>query len=125
MFPHGTLLDDDEVERKAIQRRISSLEELEMALGKRYGMVGIIDPVEVFDEAKRRAFANDAHSKKDLRALDRLNHLRLQLAHLRRSHMVPPPANVGTYFVSWNIYIHDFSSEFAIKVPTCSYYDIY
>ncbi len=35
MFPHGTLLDDDEVERKAIQRRISSLEELEMALGKR------------------------------------------------------------------------------------------
>ncbi|PBK91822.1 hypothetical protein ARMGADRAFT_1081244 [Armillaria gallica] len=93
MFPHATLLDDDGIERKAIQRQISSLEESETVLAKRYGMVGIVDSVEVFDEAKRRAFANDAHSKKDLRELDRLNHLRLQLAHLRHSHTVPPPAN--------------------------------
>lgn len=91
MLPRATPLDDDGAER--IQRQVTTLEELEKALAKRYGMVGIIDPVEVFDEAKRRAFVKDVHFEKDLRELDRLNHLRLQLARLHLSRTVSPPAN--------------------------------
>lgn len=100
-------LDDDGTER--IQRQVTTLEELEKALAKRYGMVGIIDPVEVFDEAKRRAFAKDVHFEEDLRELDRLNHLRLQLARLRLSRTVSPPTNVSVSVVFHGTFISTIS----------------
>lgn len=80
--------------KQTIQRQIISLEELEKMLAMRYGMVGHFDSVQVLDEAKRRAFAkHDPKFDEDLRALDQLNDLRLQLAQLRYSRAVSPPAD--------------------------------
>lgn len=107
ILPRATPLDDDGTER--IQRQVTTLEELEKALAKRYGIVGIIDPVEVFDEAKRRAFAKDVHFEEDLRELDRLNHLRLQLARLRLSRTVSPPTNVSISVVFHGTFIFTIS----------------
>ncbi|KAK0497518.1 hypothetical protein EDD18DRAFT_1352366 [Armillaria luteobubalina] len=81
---------------KTIQRQIASLEESEKMLAMRYGMVGHFDSVHVLNETKRRAFAKrDPIFNEDLRALDQLNDLRLQLAHLRYSHAVLPPADAN------------------------------
>ncbi|KAK0207721.1 hypothetical protein IW262DRAFT_1469291 [Armillaria fumosa] len=77
MFPHNTNV-------KKIERKILSLEEQEKKLAAHYGMVGDIDSVEVFDEAKCRAFAKLGLSfEDDLRAMNELMFLRLQLAQLR------------------------------------------
>ncbi len=69
---------------KEIEHQIVYLEERERKLAAHYGMVGDIDSVEVFDEAKRRAFAKLGPSfEDDLRAMNQLMLLRLQLAQLR------------------------------------------
>lgn len=79
--------------KQTIQGQITSLEELEKMLAIRYGMVGPFDSVHVLDEAKRRAFAkHDPVFDGDLRALDQLNDLRLQLVQLRYSRAVSPRA---------------------------------
>lgn len=91
LFPHSTLMM---IVKQTIQRQIISLEELEKMLAMRYGMVGHFDSVQVLDEAKRRAFAkHDPKFDEDLHALDQLNDLRLQLAQLRYSRAVSPPAD--------------------------------
>ncbi|KAK0185079.1 hypothetical protein F5146DRAFT_1006127 [Armillaria mellea] len=82
--PRATHLDG-QAEMNTIQDQIKSLEETEQTLASRYGMVGNFDPVEVFSEAKRRAFAHHHHSFEELQELDRLNNLRLRLAELRLS----------------------------------------
>ncbi|KAK0488476.1 hypothetical protein IW261DRAFT_1556940 [Armillaria novae-zelandiae] len=72
--------------KETIQRQIISLEVLEKALADRYGMVAHFDSVQILDEAKRRAFAKRGPTfDEDLRALDQLNDLRLQLAQLHYS----------------------------------------
>ncbi|SJL17539.1 uncharacterized protein ARMOST_21091 [Armillaria ostoyae] len=69
---------------KEIEHQILSLEERERKLAAHYGMVGDVDSVEVFDEAKRRAFAKLGPSfEDDLRAMNQLMFLRLQLTQLR------------------------------------------
>ncbi|KAK0497510.1 hypothetical protein EDD18DRAFT_1352356 [Armillaria luteobubalina] len=85
MSAHSTLVND----LRAIQHQIRALEGRERTLAAQYGMIGDIDSVEVFDEAKRRAFAKLGSSfEDDLRAMNRLMFLRLQLAQLRHSYTV-------------------------------------
>ncbi|KAK0488472.1 hypothetical protein IW261DRAFT_1414008 [Armillaria novae-zelandiae] len=87
MFSYGAEIEE-------IEHQILSLEEREKELAAQYGMVGDIDSVEVFDEAKRRAFAKlGPNVENDLRALNKLLSLRLQLAQLRRSYAVSPPVD--------------------------------
>ncbi|KAK0457400.1 uncharacterized protein EV420DRAFT_525172 [Desarmillaria tabescens] len=97
MLPHAVHYDD-QAEMNVIQHQIIPLQESERMLATRYGMAEDFDSVEVFSEAKKRAFAGDHHDRafKDLQELDRLNELRLRLAGLRlstRAHAVTPPAN--------------------------------
>ncbi|PBK66812.1 hypothetical protein ARMSODRAFT_959974 [Armillaria solidipes] len=69
---------------KEIEHQILSLEERERKLAAHYGMFRDVDSVEVFDEAKRRAFAKLGPSfEDDLRAMNQLMFLRLQLTQLR------------------------------------------
>ena len=69
---------------KEIQQQILSLEEMEKKLAAHYGMVGDVDSVEVFDEAKRRTFAKIGSSfEDDLHAMNQLMLLRLELAQLQ------------------------------------------
>ncbi len=101
MFLHVTRVHGDEAETKAIRRQMIPLEELERTLAARYGMVEDIDSVEVFDEAKSRAFAKcGPHFEEDLQALDRLNKLRLLLTRRRHSRAVCPPAKVSVSSMS-------------------------
>ncbi|KAK0185029.1 hypothetical protein F5146DRAFT_1006084 [Armillaria mellea] len=85
MSVHSTLVN----EMKAIQLQILSLEETERILAAQYGMVGEIDSMEVFDKAKHHAFAKlGPNCKDDLRIMDRLLFLQLQLAQLQHSYAV-------------------------------------
>lgn len=113
ILPHTTH-HDDQTDINAIQRQIISLEESERTLASRYGMVGNFDPVEVFSEAKRRAFAHHHHSFEDLQELDRLNNLRLRLAELRLSgvHEADPRANVSLSCI-YILYIRNFQFTIA------------
>lgn len=87
--------------KQTTQRQIIYLEELEKMLAMRYGMVGHFDSVRVLDEAKRRAFAkHDPKFDEDLRALDQLNDLRLQLAQLRYLRAVSPSADASVPYLS-------------------------
>ncbi|SJL17538.1 uncharacterized protein ARMOST_21090 [Armillaria ostoyae] len=71
---------------KTIEDGIAELEIHERRLAAEYRMVGDIDSVEVFDEAKCRAFAGTgADCAEDLRKLGRLHDLRLKLACLQQS----------------------------------------
>ncbi|KAK0238420.1 hypothetical protein EDD85DRAFT_1021966 [Armillaria nabsnona] len=102
ILPHATH-HDDQAEMNAIQRQIISLEESERTLATRYGMVGNFDPVEVFNEAKRRAFAHHHHSFENLQELDRLNNLRMRLAELR-VHVATALANVSVFRIYGTLY---------------------
>lgn len=62
-----------------ISKKIGDLEELERELATRYGMEEI-DSVEVFDEAKYRAFSDDARCIEEAQQLYELYTLRRQRA---------------------------------------------
>ncbi|KAK0488471.1 hypothetical protein IW261DRAFT_351284 [Armillaria novae-zelandiae] len=71
---------------KAAEDAIAKLECLERRLAEEYGIVGNIDSVEVFDQAKFRAFTQmGAGWRENLMNLGTLHDLRLQLAGLRQS----------------------------------------
>ncbi len=60
------------------------LEGLEAQLADEYGMTGDIDPVEVFDETKARAFSeNDANTISALKDLYTLYQLRVRVSSLQ------------------------------------------
>ncbi len=65
-----------------ISKRIGELKNLEMELAIRYGMAGFgeIDSVEVFDEAKYRAFSDDPQCIHEAAQLYELYTLRHQCA---------------------------------------------
>ncbi|KAK0485612.1 hypothetical protein EDD18DRAFT_1335791 [Armillaria luteobubalina] len=69
--------DRSKSEKESVDKKIAELEKLEMDLATRYGMVdcGEIDSVEVFDEAKFRAFS-DPQSMLDAKQMDELDKLR-------------------------------------------------
>ncbi|KAK0493118.1 hypothetical protein EDD18DRAFT_1333880 [Armillaria luteobubalina] len=69
--------DHTESEKESMDKKIAELEKLEMDLATRYGMVdcGEIDSVEIFDEAKFRAFS-DLQFMSDAKQMDELEKLR-------------------------------------------------
>ncbi|PBK91823.1 hypothetical protein ARMGADRAFT_1081245 [Armillaria gallica] len=69
---------------KATEAQITHLVQVERTLALQYGMGTRFDPVEVFDEAKRRAFARQGpHFDDDLSAVNRLHTLRKRRSYLR------------------------------------------
>ncbi|KAK0215289.1 hypothetical protein EDD85DRAFT_943113 [Armillaria nabsnona] len=73
--------DNSRAEMELISQRIVELQKLEMELATRYGMVEAeIDSVEVFEEAKYRAFSDDARCIEEAQQLYELYTLRHQCA---------------------------------------------
>ncbi len=69
-----------------IAEKITPLQELETRLAKQYGMTGVIDSVEVFQETKARALTRrGAQSVSASKALDTLYELRLEFATKQRA----------------------------------------
>ncbi|KAK0188368.1 caspase domain-containing protein [Armillaria mellea] len=69
-----------------IAEKISPLQELETRLAKQYGITGVIDSVEVFQETKTRALSQrNAESVSALNALNNLYELRLDFATKQRA----------------------------------------
>ncbi|KAK0224398.1 caspase domain-containing protein [Armillaria nabsnona] len=69
-----------------IAEKITPLQELETRLAKQYGMTGVIDSAEVFQETKARALTRrDAQSVSASRALNTLYELRLKFATKQRA----------------------------------------
>ncbi|KAK0226659.1 hypothetical protein IW262DRAFT_1294832 [Armillaria fumosa] len=70
--------DKSPAEKESIRKKIEELEALEMELSSRYGMAGFgdIDSVEVFAEAKYRAFSNDAQCIQEAERMHELYTLR-------------------------------------------------
>ncbi|PBK84350.1 hypothetical protein ARMGADRAFT_1088387 [Armillaria gallica] len=74
--------DNKRADMELISKRIGELKNLELELAIRYGMAGFteIDSVEVFDEAKYRAFSDDARCIQEAELLYELYTLRHQCA---------------------------------------------
>ncbi len=88
--------DNSRADMELISQRIVELQKLEMELATRYGMVEAeaeIDSVEVFEEAKYRAFSDDAQCIQEAEQLYKLYTLRRQRATHPGGFEVVSPAN--------------------------------
>ncbi|KAK0493162.1 hypothetical protein EDD18DRAFT_1108370 [Armillaria luteobubalina] len=74
--------DSSQEEKKSMCKKIEELEALEMELASKYGMTGFkdIDSVDVFSEAKCRAFSNDAQCIQEAKRMHELYTLRYRRA---------------------------------------------
>ncbi|KAK0471529.1 hypothetical protein IW261DRAFT_1571824 [Armillaria novae-zelandiae] len=88
--------DNDQEGEEWMRKEIDKLEAVEMGLAIKYGIdnVGGIDSVEVFEEAKARAFLGNPEFVLDAERMDRLGTLRAAAAqralYFGRSEVVSP-----------------------------------